>query len=134
MKSLPLDDAMEARMQRIRGDIDHDLEGLAASAGSMVDWKHYVKAYPWVCLGTAVTVGFMMIRKRATARRPGLAALTDLAETGHRVLKPALAATRGLADALLAAVATLAVQKTTAYFGHRAEQTAGVTAHFQDRS
>lgn len=121
MKGLPLDDAMEARMQRMRGDIDHDLKELAANARSMVDWKRYVRSYPWVCLGTVVAAGFLVIRRRSTAPRPVAANLTDLAETGYRMLKPALAATRGAADALLAAVATLAVHKTTAYFGHRTE-------------
>ena len=47
-----LDDTVQARMQGVRSEIDHDLEDVSASARSMVDWKHYVKVYPWVCLGT----------------------------------------------------------------------------------
>ena len=45
-------------MQGIRCEIDHDLEDVSASARSMVDWKHYVKTYPWVCLGSAAALGF----------------------------------------------------------------------------
>ena len=47
-------------------EIDHDLEDVSASARSMVDWKHYVKAYPWVCLGTAAALGFLIVPKRST--------------------------------------------------------------------
>ena len=51
MNDRPADDTMRARMQGMRCDIDQDLEDVSASARSMVDWKHYVKTYPWVCLG-----------------------------------------------------------------------------------
>ena len=67
---------------------------MVASARSMVDWKHYVKTYPWVCLGTAAALGFLIVPKRSTAIHPDLATLTELARTGHLVAEPAPAATR----------------------------------------
>ena len=71
----------------IRCDIDQDLEEMVASARSMVDWKHYVKTYPWVCLGTAAALGFLIVPKRSTAIDADLATLTELARTGHLVVK-----------------------------------------------
>ncbi len=70
MNDTPLSDPARARMQQVRGDIDRDLEEMVESARSMVDWKHYVKTYPWVCLGTAVALGFLLVPKRSTALRP----------------------------------------------------------------
>ena len=116
-------------MQQLRCEIDGDMEDMAASARTMVDWKHYVKTYPWVCLGTAVALGFLIVPKRSTAIRPDLATLTELARTGHLVVKPAPAATRGLVDALLATVASIAVRKATAYLGQSAGRLLGITGH-----
>ena len=67
MNDPPLDDTVRARMQGIRCEIDQDLEDVSASARSMVDWKHYVKTYPWVCLGTAAALGFLIVPKRSAA-------------------------------------------------------------------
>jgi hypothetical protein len=114
-------------MQQLRCEIDGDMEDMAESARTMVDWKHYVKTYPWVCLGAAVALGFLIVPKQSRVIRPDLATLTELARTGHLVGKPASAATHGLIDALLAAVANIAVRKATAYLGQGAESLLGIT-------
>lgn len=126
MNDRPLDDTVRARMQQLRGEIDGDMEDMAATARSMVDWKHYVKTYPWLCLGTAVALGFLIVPKRSRAIRPDLATLTELARTGHLVVKPAPTVTRGLVDSLLATVANIAVRKATAYLGQSAERLLGI--------
>ena len=118
---------VRARMQQIRCEIDEDLEDMAASARNMVDWKHYVKTYPWVCLGTAAALGFLIVPKRSTAIHPDLATLTELAKTGHPGREAAPAATHGLVDALLATVASIAVREAIAYLGQSAGRLLGIT-------
>ena len=83
MNDPPLDDTVRARMQGIRCDIDQDLEDVSASARSMVDWKHYVKAYPWVCLGAAAALGFLIVPKRSAATSADLPTPTEPANTGR---------------------------------------------------
>ncbi len=83
MNDLPLDDTVKARMQGIRCEIDQDLEDVSASARSMVDWKHYVKTYPWVCLGAAAVLGFLIVPKRAAAINADVAAPPEPAKTGQ---------------------------------------------------
>jgi len=114
-------------MQQLRCEIDGDMDDMSASAHTMVDWKHYVKTYPWVCLGTAVMLGFLVVPKRSSAIRPDSATLTDLAKTGHLVVKPAPTAARGLVDALVATVVSIAVREATAYLGRSAGKLLGIT-------
>ena len=128
MNDPPLADAVRARMQQIRCEMDQDMEEMVASARDMVDWKHYVKTYPWVCLGTAAALGFLIVPKRSTAIHPDLATLTELVKTGHMVAEPAPAATRGLADALLTTVATIAVRKGIELLGESAARFLGRAA------
>ena len=120
-------ESVRARMQQLRREIDWDMQDMAVSARSMLDWKHYVKTYPWVCLGAAAAVGFMIVPKRSKTIRPDLATLTELARTGLLVVNPAPTATRGLVDALLATVANIAVRKATAYLGQSVERLLGIT-------
>ena len=102
------------------------------SARIMVDWKHYVKTYPWVCLGTAAALGFLIVPKRSSAICPDLATLTELAGSGHLVVKPASTAAQGLIDALLATVANIAVRKATACLGQSAGRLLGISG--QDKA
>ena len=127
MNDPPPAESVRARMQQLRCEIDGDMEDMAASARSMVDWKHYVKTYPWVCLGAAGALGFLIVPKRSRVIRSDLATLTEPARTGHLVVKPASAATHGLIDALLATVANIAVQRATAYLGQSMGRLLGKT-------
>ena len=127
MNDPPPAESVRVRMQQLRCEIDGDMEDMAASARTMVDWKHYVKTYPWVCLGAAVALGFLIVPKRSSEIRPDLATLTELARTGHLVVKPAPAATHGLIDVLWATAANIAVRKATAYLGQSAERLLGIT-------
>jgi hypothetical protein len=127
MNGPPRADAVRERMQQLRCEIDGDVEDMAASARTMVDWRHYVKTYPWVCLGAAVALGFLIVPKRPRAIRPDLATLTDMAKTGRLVVKPAPAATEGLIEALLATAANIAVRRATAYLGQSVERLLGIT-------
>ena len=120
MNDPPSADAVRARMQQIRCEIDQGMEDMVASAHRMVDWKHYVKTYPWVCLGTAAVLGFLVVPKRSTAINPDLAALAELAKTGHMVAEPAPAAARGWVDTLWTTVASIAVRKAIGLLGQSA--------------
>jgi hypothetical protein len=127
MNDPPLPESVRVQMHQLRCEIDGEMEDMAASARTMVDWKHYVKTYPWVCLGAAVAVGFLIVPKRSREIRPDVATLTEMARTGHLVVKPAPAVANGLIDALLAAVANIAVRSATAYLGQSAGRLLGIT-------
>ena len=117
MNDPPLAKSVRARMQQLRCEIDGDMEDMAASARNVVDWKHYVKTYPWVCLGTAAALGFLIVPKRSTLIHPDLAALTERTKSGHLVAEPVPSATRGLVDTLLATVASIAISKAIGLLG-----------------
>jgi hypothetical protein len=120
MNDPPPADAVRTRVQQLRCQIDGDVEDMAARARTMVDWKHYVKTYPWACLGAAVALEFLIVPKRSRAVRPDSAALTELAKSGHPGDEPAPAATRGLVEALLVTIAGIAAQKAIGWLGQSA--------------
>jgi hypothetical protein len=47
MSSPTQGNAVREQMQRLRCEIDGDMTDVSASAHTMLDWKHYVKTYPW---------------------------------------------------------------------------------------
>ena len=127
MNDPPLADTVRARMQGIRCEIDQDLEDVSASARSLVDWKHYVKTYPWVCLGTAAALGFLIVPKRSTAINADLATRPNWQRPAIWSSHSAPAAARGLVDALVATVVSIAVREATAYLGQSVGRLLGIT-------
>jgi hypothetical protein len=116
--------AAEAQMQmrQIRNDIDQGVEEMVGNARSMFDWRHYVRTYPWVCLGTAVALGYLIVPKRPATihqrpiqQRPTTSAA--LPRAGETVMKPVPAVLHGVVDALLATAVNVAVRQATAYVG-----------------
>lgn len=114
MNALPSPESAQVRMQQLRCKIDGDMEDVAASARRMVDWKRYVKTHPWLCLGAVAALGLLIVLNRPRTIRPDVATPTELAKTGHLVVTPAPAATRGWIAKLLATVANMALRKAIA--------------------
>ena len=126
MNDPPLDENVRVRMQGICCEIDQDLEDVSASAHRMVDWKHYVKTYPWVCMGTAAALGFLIVPKRSTTRYVDLATLTKAARTGHPAVEPPRSAPRGMVETLLANVASMAVHRVIGLLAQSSARVLGI--------
>ena len=127
MNHRPRSDTVRERMQQLRCEIDEDVEDVSASARTMVDWKHYVKTYPWVCFGAAVALGFLIVPKRSRAIGSDGAIPIEPVEIGHAVAKPAPTFTVGLIAALLAAVTDIAIRKAITCLGQSAEKLLGTS-------
>jgi hypothetical protein len=121
------DENRGAQMQAIRSQIDQGLEDVSAHARNLVDWRHYATTHPWLCLGAAAAVGFLIVPQRPAAMRLDSAALSDLTKS-HPLVVTSAVAHHGLVRMLLGTVARLAVREATAYAGNHV---AGFYAHNQ---
>jgi hypothetical protein len=121
-------EAVRARMRRIRRDIDQGMQDIDQNMQNMVDWKQYVKSYPWLLLGTAVLLGFLIVRKRSTAKRI-LGTLTELVKASNPGVTQAPTATRRLIDGLLAVVSNIAIREATAYVSRTSERLMRTATH-----
>lgn len=108
---------MQMRMQRIRNNIDQEVEEMVENARSMIDWKHYVRTYPWVCLGTAVALGYLIVPKRFAAVRPRAATSARLPTEGQTGVAPLPSILHGVVDGLWATAINVALRQGTAYVG-----------------
>jgi hypothetical protein len=55
---------IRGRMQSLRTDMHRDVREVVLSTREMTDWKTYVRRYPWVCVGLAAGVGFLLVPKK----------------------------------------------------------------------
>ncbi len=56
-------------MQDVRQDMGHEVHAVVERAKELSDWRYYVRQHPWICIGSAVALGFLAMPNRSA--RPG---------------------------------------------------------------
>jgi hypothetical protein len=79
------------RMAQIRRELHEDVREVVASAEAVTDWHRYIRKFPWVAIGLAAGIGYLIVprRHRKAAARPATGA--DVAEVREAVeeIRPA---------------------------------------------
>jgi hypothetical protein len=52
------------RMQNVRRHVGDDVKGIVETARTLSDWRYHVKHHPWLCVGLAFALGFLVVPKR----------------------------------------------------------------------
>jgi hypothetical protein len=78
---------VQRQMRAVRAELRDDVQELVVSANQMADWKRYVRAYPWLCVGGALAVGFLLVPQRSVVVRPDAEGLIELAKRNKLVVK-----------------------------------------------
>lgn len=61
MQNTPETQAILQRMKEVRCDLDEGAQEIAESASDLADWRYYVKSYPWICVGAAAALGYVIV-------------------------------------------------------------------------
>ncbi len=125
--------AIRQRMEEVRCDLDQDVQGIVEAARDMRDWRSYVRSYPWVCVGAALAVGYLLVPRRHVPMQPNAETIAELVKQSRLAATPLvtpLGKARGL---LLRCVGNLVVQGVSAYVGQQASKHLGPQAHSSPR-
>ena len=87
--SSPSAEDIQRQMRQVRYELGEDVDEIVENARILADWKHYVRTYPWVCLGVAAAAGFMIVPSRTHIVRPDAKELAAWAKSQKLVIEPA---------------------------------------------
>ncbi|MCA9077888.1 MAG: hypothetical protein KDA93_22865 [Planctomycetaceae bacterium] len=79
--------AIRHEMDRIRGNLPADVDGLMSNAQQLVDWRHYVQTYPWASLGVATALGYFAVPRKLEIQSPDAETLEKLAKENRLVVQ-----------------------------------------------
>jgi hypothetical protein len=76
-KSVPMEDMndIQRRMAQIRRELHEDVKEAVKGAQSLTDWRSQVGSHPWLALGAAAVLGYMIVPKR---RRPEIPTIVSV--------------------------------------------------------
>lgn len=52
------------RMEEVRLEVGDDVAGIVRSAKALTDWRGHVRKHPFLCVGAAAALGFLIVPKR----------------------------------------------------------------------
>lgn len=58
-------DEIRKQMAMLRLDMHRDVAGVVQDAESMFDWRSYIRNAPWVSMGAAFSLGYLLVPRRA---------------------------------------------------------------------
>jgi hypothetical protein len=109
-------DQIRREMARIRTDLHFGVQQTVEGVRSLTDFTSYIRNAPWLSIGLAVAVGFILVpgRKRSEGREPEIRYLASNEEGRPRRRK-------GLVRTALGLVAPLAIRGAQHYAMERLE-------------
>jgi len=126
---------IQRTMKVIRCEIDKDVDQVKQSVSTFTSWQHYVKNYPWTCVGVAAAIGYAIVPRKLEIRSLNLKTLEKLARKNHAVIeeKPKKQSDHGAARTAVTFLAGLALKAATAQLIQKLasglEQTGAGPAH-----
>ena len=71
---------IQREMQQVRTSLGSDMRHLAQQARDSTDWRHYVRRYPWFCLGAVAATGYLLVPSKK--KPPVLAGAAEFPRQG----------------------------------------------------
>jgi hypothetical protein len=78
VSTTPAADEIERQMRALRSELREDVHEIVENARVMTDWQYYVRTYPWLCLGAAAALGYVLVPSRVQVVKPDAATLAEL--------------------------------------------------------
>jgi hypothetical protein len=113
--------AILERMADMRYDLDEDVQGIVEGARDMSQWRSYVRAYPWWCLGGALALGYLLAPRRASAT-PSVATSPAQLAGEIRTAMPISPLVSHASGMFLALVGNLAMRAVSKYVLQQADK------------
>src|SRR4030095_12802878 len=83
----PAAEEIQRQMRDVRSELREDMQEIVENARVMADWQYYVRSYPWLCLGAAAALGFVLVPPRVQMVKPDSRLLADLVRQHQVAIK-----------------------------------------------
>ena len=120
MNNSPETSAIRKLMEEVRRDLDESVQEIVEGTRDMGEWRSYVRAYPRICLGAAVVVGYTIISSRRSDGRPDSTTLAELAKQSRLLATSSLTPNVNARGLLSAFVGNVLMRGVSSFIGQQA--------------
>ena len=112
---------IRSEMARIRHALGPHAQEVVGETRRLVDWRTYVREYPWACVGAAIAIGFLAVPDRPKIVSPDADDLAELAKRNQLVVRqsPKRRRTQSLARTSATFLGNMLLRSAVTYLGQR---------------
>jgi hypothetical protein len=114
--------ALLRRMAEVRADLDDGAQEIAEGARDLGEWRHYVKTYPWLSMGVACVIGYVIVPRRRVGPEIAQQLIAEWIAQSRVVTNPPSLSTRGVLGAFRAIAGNLLWRSAISFVARRATQ------------
>ena len=115
-------DAIQFKMLEVRRDLDGDVQEIAEGVRDLVEWRTYVRKYPWVFLGGAFLLGYVIVPRSRNQEAPSPTARAQSLANGEPFMPSSLKREHRVLDAVLPFVGNLLMRGVSNFVGIQTER------------
>ncbi len=114
--------AILRQMEEVRRDLDDGAQEIVESARDLGEWRHYVKNYPWTCMGIAFTIGYLIVPRRRLELHTANRKQADLVDHSPQLTKSYRSSAGGIGSAVKVFAGNLLWRSALSYAARQAKQ------------
>jgi hypothetical protein len=122
MQDSPETAALLRRMAEVRADLDDAVQEIAESARDLGEWRHYVKTYPWLSMGVACVVGYVIVPRRRVGLGNTQQLMAEWIEQSRQLTNPPSPSSLGVFGAVRTIAGNLLWRSALSFVARRATQ------------
>lgn len=126
----PHPDEIRRQMDVVRANLGGEVNGLVSNAQQLIDWRHYVRAFPWGSLGVAAALGYFAVPRKLEITSPDQETLAKLAKNNRLVVehRPKGEEKRGVLTSIANLTGNMLLRAGLAYAGQQLGKVVGAQA------
>lgn len=121
MMDAPDTETLQRRMKAIRRELGCEMEVITDRVRDFGVWQLYVRKHPWVCLGAAALLGFLIVPRKSRISRFSVPVGTGQLDSGPAISKSHQP--QGVASVAFNFLAVAALRGVENYIGSRVWKT-----------
>ena len=118
-ESPPSADRLRQEMRTIRRDLGQEVEDLVEHAEQLMEWRYYVRRFPWASLGVAALLGYFVVPQRIVTLPPDERTLSRIVERLPLNGKPSEPKKQSMFGWLLSMGTGMALRAASAYLSQQ---------------
>ena len=125
---------LRRQMVRIRNELSEDVSEVVEHAKALTDWQQFVRRHPWLCVGAAAAVGYLVVPSRLKARSPASAMTAPPAMSQGATPRSPVATTKqaSVVNPLISAIAGVMIRSAVAVAADRLQNVLISSAKHRD--
>lgn len=118
------------QMQRLRQSATGEVREIVDSAKTLTDWRYHVKHHPWLCMGAAMALGFLLVPRNRRVQDVDAKELAELLKKYNVAVNAPQQSSKGMLKSMIGAAIPIIARQAVSVAQQRFAEQGGIGSLF----